>query len=286
MSLRIEWFSNAFLGLPYFLGALGEGEAAVYDQYPRYRVDAFDCDTYVNTVVALALSDSLHSFQQCIKDNRYANGKVDYLTRNHFASLDWNLNNQKRGIFQDITASIRSDHQDLTLMAQALIDKPNWYAHRPLSTIRLQQEDPSLQAQRLQELQTRGSKLTPATAAIPYLPLTALFSTKHCKGEHELKNCAQAKLELFAQIPHAAIIEIVRPNWDLRKEIGSRLNVSHMGFAIWKNQTLYFRQASSKMNKVADIPLIAYLQEALDSPTIKGINIQIVVPQKPSLKGC
>ena len=85
----------------------------------------------------------------------------------------------------------------------------------------------------------------------------------------------------FQQIPNAAIIEIVRPNWDLTKEIGTHLNVSHIGFAIWKNKTLYFRQASSIHHQVIDTPLTSYLYDALkNSETIKGINIQIALSDR------
>nr|WP_277619301.1 N-acetylmuramoyl-L-alanine amidase-like domain-containing protein [Legionella norrlandica] len=87
-------------------------------------------------------------------------------------------------------------------------------------------------------------------------------------------------------MPNGAIIEIVRPNWDLRKEIGTALNISHLGFAIWINDKLYFRQASSQYGKVIDVPLIDYLDKARSSPTIKGINIQVVLPTKPTSNGC
>lgn len=51
---RIDWVSSQFLGVHYLLGSLGEGPEARYDQFPKYRIDAFDCDTYVNTVLSLA----------------------------------------------------------------------------------------------------------------------------------------------------------------------------------------------------------------------------------------
>jgi len=101
---RINWISNRFKGSIYLLGSLGEGPQARYDQFPTYRVDAFDCDTYVNTVLALALDTvlalalgtTLETFQQCLKFSRYKDGKQSYLNRNHFTSLDWNANNQLR----------------------------------------------------------------------------------------------------------------------------------------------------------------------------------------------
>lgn len=276
MPERINWISHHFLGTIYELGALGEGPKARYDQFPQYRIDAFDCDTFVNTVLSLALADSVHSFQQCQKYNRYKEGKVSYLYRNHFMSLDWNINNQQRGILKDITFNIKDKTQHpVALYAVAFINKPGWYQHKTLATIRLQKENKKKQQDLLEELKKKGSQLESVKAKIPYIPFTVLFS-KHNEPD----------LYLFSQIPDGSIIEIVRPNWDLRQLIGTALNVSHLGFAIKKNGTIYFRQASSQQGKVIDVPLIDYLKDAKSSPTIKGINIQVVLPSKPLNGNC
>lgn len=276
MTDRIDWFSGYFKEKPYILGSLGEGPTARYDQYPKYRVDGFDCDTYVNTVLALALANSLDSFQQCLKYNRYHNGKISYINRNHFTSVDWNKNNQQRGLLKDITPNIKDQHNhNVVVYAKALINKPNWYAHKNITTIRLQKENKEVQEKHLVELKAKGTRLKAVTSEIPYIPLTTLFSKDN-----------KANLYLFSQIPNGAIVEIVRPNWDLREQIGTALNVSHLGFAIWIKNTVYFRQASSQLGKVVDVPLIEYLNEARSSPTIKGINIQVVVPQKPVSRKC
>lgn len=275
MAERINWFSDQLKGTDYFLGSLGEGPNALYDQYPRYRVDAFDCDTYVNTVLSLALANSLKSFQMCINNNRYANGQVDYIARNHFTELDWNTNNQNRGVLKDITATITDeDNKPVALTAEAVINKPGWYAHKTIDTIRLENKSEAQRMERLNELKEKGALLSSNVGNILYLPFSKLF-------ENDKPN-----RYLFQQIPQGAIIEIVRPNWDLRDKIGTALNVSHLGFAIWINNALYFREASSQFNKVVDVPLIDYLNQARKNPTIQGINVQIVLPEKPSNSGC
>lgn len=264
---RIEWFSAQFKEKPYLLGALGEGPNARYDQFPRYRMDAFDCDTFVTTVLSLVQGDSLDSFKHNLNHIRYKNGKVSYVSRNHFTSLDWNQNNQKRGLLKDITLNIKDkNNKPVALFANTMINKSNWYAHRTASTIRLQEANQTEQLKRLSELKAKGRLLGSTPSKIAYIPLTALFIDK----EHP-------NLHLFSQIPNSAIIEIIRPNWDLRDKIGTALHVSHLGFAIWINNQLYFRQASSQLNKVVDVPMIDYLKDTLQSPTIKGINVQIVL---------
>lgn len=276
MPARIDWISSQFKGKPYVLGSLGEGPNARYDQFPRYRTDAFDCDTYVNTVLSIALADSLPTFKECLQFTRYQKGKVSYLNRNHFTSIDWNKNNQQRGLLKDITLSITDENnKPVAQIAHAMIDKANWYATKDLSTIRMQKGNKAEQEKRLAELKQKSKNLKTTPSDIAYIPLTALFD----QNDHPNK-------QLFDQIPQGAIIEIIRPNWNLRKEIGTNLNVSHLGFAIWKNKQLFFRQASSKLGGVVDVPMSEYLKEAKDSPTIKGFNVQVMIPQTPVSTGC
>lgn len=276
MQYRIDWFSEQFKGAKYILGALGEGADAPYDQYPKYRVDGFDCDTYVNTVLALATANSLKTFQQCINFNRYTNGKISYINRNHFTSLDWNKYNQQRGLLKDITLNITNKQKrPVALYANTLIDKPGWYAHKNIDSIRLQQRNDDLQKKRLSELKIKGSHLKAIRSQIPYIPLTALFPKDDKPDDY-----------LFSQIPNGAIIEIIRPDWNLREKIGTNLDVSHLGFAIWKNKQLFFREASSIYGSVVDVSLVDYLNDARKSPTIKGINVQVVLLQKPVSKQC
>lgn len=276
MTQRIDWFSKHFLGKVYILGSLGEGPTAQFDQYPRYRMDGFDCDTYVNTVLALALANSLPSFQQCSKSVRYKNGRISYINRNHFTSLDWNKNNQKLGILKDITLSIKDEQKHSpALMSTTLINKPGWYAHKNTSTIRLSTNGTADHNLLLEELKKQGSQLERVETRIPYIPLSALFNSKNEPNQY-----------LFSQIPDGSIIEIIRPNWDLRKLIGTSIDVSHLGFAIRHKGQLNFRQASSQYGKVVEVSLINYLRDARVSPTIKGINVQVIVPQRVSRTGC
>ncbi|OJY17604.1 MAG: hypothetical protein BGO90_13700 [Legionella sp. 40-6] len=267
---RIDWFSAHYLGMPYELGSLGEGPNGRYDQYPLYRVDAFDCDTYVNTILALALAQSFTDFQRCLQLLRYDSAKISYLHRLHFTGLDWNRAHQQQKLLHDITPTlVDNNRQPVAEYATALIDKNQWYQMKDIDTIR-KTSSKKEQKRRLEELKNKGRLIRTETEKVPYIPLNKLF----IDGK-------KPDLKLFSQIPQGAIIEIVRPNWDLRAKIGTALNISHLGFAIWKGQVLYFRQASSERGKTVDIPLVSYLQKALSSPTIKGINIQTVIPTYP-----
>ncbi|WP_419419353.1 N-acetylmuramoyl-L-alanine amidase-like domain-containing protein [Legionella sp. D16C41] len=276
MATRIDKISAYFLDRPYILGSLGEGSTAPFDQFPRYRTDGFDCETYVTTVIALALANQLTDFTQCLSKIRYYQGQVDYLARNHFTGLDWNGNNQQQGFVKDITTTIKDkNNRPVAQTAIAVIDKPSWYQHMQPQTIRLKQNNTTEQAKRLEILKKMGNQLPRSEERVPYVPLSALFNAQ-----------GEPNYALFNQIPNAAIVEIVRPNWDLSTKIGTHLNISHLGLVFWKGGQLVFRQASSEYGKVTEVPLISYLKNTLQSPTIKGINIQVIAPSAPLNNGC
>ena len=267
MPVRLAEMSRIFLKKPYYLGALGEGLSGRYDQYPLYRVDAFDCLTFVETVLALALADNLESFKQNIKSIRYQNGQVSFVSRNHFTDLDWNENNQRQGTLSDITMTFHNEKgQAVSKIANSAINKPAWYQHFSEKRIRIAAASPAEIRRRLTALKKRGQQLSSQMATIFYIPLVVLFD-----------NTGKPNTYLFKQIPDGSLVEIIRPNWDLTAEIGTHLNVSHLGFAFWHNGVLMFRNASTIKSEVVDQPLIEYLREVRQSPTIKGINVQVVL---------
>lgn len=129
---RIDYFSRQFLGKPYLGGAQGEGDQGEFDQSPLYCFDAFDCLTYVNNVLALALSDNPFEFEKKLLQINYYDGVAKYENRFHFMSVDWNPQNQKNKILTDITETIADANY-----AEGDIDRPNWFLNRSESDIKL-----------------------------------------------------------------------------------------------------------------------------------------------------
>lgn len=260
---RIIAASNYFMNKPYLLDALGEGPTGKFDQGPLYRDDAFDCQTYVETVLAVAFGKNVKSFKQHLLNIRYVAGKAEFSQRNHFTSDDWNKNNAAKGYLQDITYKFTNQlGEPIAAIAETIIDKPNWYKHLDNTRIKqLSVTDKNL----LAELHQLANNMQQEKSVILYLPLTQLFDTQK-----------KPRLGIFKQIPSPSIIEIVRPNWQVKNLIGTNLNVSHLGFAIRTQQGLMYREASSIEKKVIDISLIKYLSQFLDSKSVKGINVQII----------
>ncbi|MDE1463295.1 N-acetylmuramoyl-L-alanine amidase-like domain-containing protein [Spartinivicinus poritis] len=297
---KVEKISELLLGTPYADGKLGEGVNGKYDRDPLYRFDKFDCTTFVETVMAIAISDTSDSFLNNINNIRYKAGYVSYTTRNHFPSLDWIPNNQV--FFEDITRSISGE---TTAQAVAIIDKKAWYKASKITRIQSIDIDENNKQQLLEQLKAEGEQFEPKQASLPYIPLDSIFvqttptsevlqeranklrsiQTDESLSDKERKaKIKQFNLEnriadsvinqpLLDKIPSGSIINVVRPNWNLKKWIGTNMNVSHQGLAIRKNGKLYFRHASSSQNAVVDVEFTQYFSKFLLSPTLKGVNV-------------
>jgi hypothetical protein len=261
---RIKTMSDAFINRPYILFPLGEGANDEFNQRPLYRTDVFDCETFVDTVLALAHASDLESFKKHINEIRYQDGQPNFLTRNHFTHIDWNQSNQDKSYVKNITPDITRQGKPIAVTETTYINKRNWYKHLKPIVIYLKEGSTTHKAQQLAKLQKLGfESLKNQNSQLQYLPFEQLFDENQ-----------KMRQEILKQIPQGSIIEIVRPNWNLEKQIGTRLDISHLGFAIWKNDILYFRNASSIEHQVIDIPLETYLKNFLSSQTIKGIHIE------------
>jgi len=89
LASRLDYFSKALVGKPYFLGPMGESYLDSVENKPLVNLDSVDCVTYVEHALALALAsdeDSIFSIHQRI---RYYKGKIDYAHRKHYLLADW-----------------------------------------------------------------------------------------------------------------------------------------------------------------------------------------------------
>ena len=103
---RVEKLSALFVGVPYGEFPLGEGSGI--EPQPRWRVDQVDCQTYVETVLALANAKSLPAARAILDDIRYAQtpAKVGFATRNHFTEAQWLPSLLEKGYLREETTAI------------------------------------------------------------------------------------------------------------------------------------------------------------------------------------
>lgn len=102
----ISFMAEKFIDSPYKGGTL-EGEKEI----TTINTEEFDCTTLVETVLALAMTAKEHrtswrDFATHLRDLRYRGGVVDgYASRLHYIS-DWIIDNNHRGILEEVTPLI------------------------------------------------------------------------------------------------------------------------------------------------------------------------------------
>ncbi len=92
---RLRFFSAALEGRPYFLGPTGEGRYESPDGKPLLDMSRFDCVTYVESVLGMALARNAREVLPMVKRLRYRGDTLAYHTRNHYFVADWLANNEK-----------------------------------------------------------------------------------------------------------------------------------------------------------------------------------------------
>ena len=105
------YFGEDYIGVKYIRDPLGEEKLP--DTDPLIRFDAFDCTTFVETVLA-------DGDQAELSKIRYAHGVPDFTERNHFIETDWIENNSS--IIENISDKIAP-----TEIYTVIIDKKNWF---------------------------------------------------------------------------------------------------------------------------------------------------------------
>lgn len=129
---NIQNVSEKFIGKPYVLDPLGEGEDGLFDKSPLYTDEVFDCLTFVESVMAIVKAKSFDKDKiiPVLNKIRYENGVVSYSQRNHITSSDWIENNSK--LIKDINAEIAGDK---VMQISANIDKAGFlYKQKGLKT--------------------------------------------------------------------------------------------------------------------------------------------------------
>lgn len=258
---RIEIQSATLLNTPYLEGALGEGSNGIYDQKPLYRFDYFDCETYVDTVMALALAKDLQDFRNKINQIRYKQGNVSFTQRNHFPSADWIPNNKRNGYIRELSYLIAGQK---TRVTRTQINLQNWYRNLTPDRIQISYLNPQEKQARLFQLKKEGGALYGSkNVSIAYIPVFELLQNPG----------------LRQRIPTGSLIFFVGHDSYLSSQIGTPMNVLHMSFAIWNNGQLYCRMASSKAGRVLDVFFSDYLKTYLSLGTLDGISVWSIIEQ-------
>jgi Protein of unknown function (DUF1460) len=91
---RIEILSRHFLGHPYQTKPL-IGSAETPEAF-TVSLDAFDCVTYIETILALSLAANSDEFEEWLRKIRYEDGHIAWERRNHYMT-GWLRSNLRAG---------------------------------------------------------------------------------------------------------------------------------------------------------------------------------------------
>ncbi|HYX34042.1 MAG TPA: N-acetylmuramoyl-L-alanine amidase-like domain-containing protein [Oligoflexus sp.] len=240
---NLETISAFFLDKKFKTDALGEGPGQ-HDSDPLYRLDAFDCTTFVETVWAMHRTTPGQDWTQTLQDIRYRNGQVHFTERLHFISLDWMPYQQSKGRVRDVTADMGVPLQE----SKTLITRKGWYQKKH-------------QAQ-LTDFTSRYPKDEPQRVQLKYLKFGELLD--HPAGLEKLK-VELKKGPLLANF--------VRPNFDTVASIGTHIDISHQGFLLLKDGSIILRHASLSLLKVGDEDFLDYMKFYRHHPTLKGMQL-------------
>jgi hypothetical protein len=212
-------YSARFLGIPYMQDPLGEGEGAPYDADPLIRFDAFDCQTYVETVLARGDREKLEKI-------RYG-GKPAFASRHHFPDA-WVRGNS--GVVRDITGAFSL----MVLGAppsirQSVMTPAAWYK------------------------KTHGMDVAADSYALatPYIPMAGIL-------ENRGKFSAAVSSPMVALVIVSDSSMAKRSGTDLHVAHMGFLLPPGAGKGI-ETQEPVFRHASSIDKKVEDVPFFGYI---------------------------
>lgn len=213
---RIQHISGDLLGRPYRLDPLGEGAGAGIDADPPFTLAAFDCITFVETVLALALARDADESLAILQRIRYGQREPHFAARTHLPTLDWLPNLVAQGYARNITAER--------------------FGGAALGTI-----DVRLNRQDVLRRLARGHAL--AAAPPDWREQRLNF----------LKASATAQL---AHIESGSILLVVHPQARALRRAGIGEAISHAGFAVRESGTLMLRSATPlRPASVRDRPL-------------------------------
>ena len=230
-----------------------------------YNLDAFDCLTYVETILALAHSYNSSTFKAQHIAIKYTGSIPQFSTRNHFANIQWNTNAHQLGWLTDYTNDIHNQKQQpITRLLRTDINIPGWFnalASNDALWHRYTQQHltPDIQTQ-LHQL-AHNSQIT--QSVMTYIPYKQLIDA------HGTMPSA-----ITEQLPPFSVVEFVRKDWPHNNTLGTRLDVSHIGFLIHTNHQVILRHASEVAGAVIEEDFGRYLLGLSKQPSFAGIHLE------------
>lgn len=173
---RLERVTRPIVGRPYLLSPLGEGEGI--DPDPRFRLDAFDCTTFVETAVALATTADERAAARRLDQIRYR-GEPSFAQRRHLMASQWIPDLVQGGTLTDITRELGGAE---TKTMRLVMTRERWERRRIAKKLALDPADvpigtfelPYIPADRLEQWAARvppGTIINVLRVDVPWSPV-------------------------------------------------------------------------------------------------------------------
>jgi hypothetical protein len=218
-SCRTLHFAKKMLGVPYVAGTLDENEK----EQLVVRLDALDCTTFVETVLAFCMADKrgerdFEAFKKALTDIRYRDGLLNgYASRLHYFS-DWIADNERMGFIKECTSE--------STFAQSQALWLDFMSTHPDSYLPMKKDTSLVNEIALLEKKWQG-------VSVAYIPKNKLNASS---DELKIKNG-----------------DILAITTNIKG-----LDVVHVGFAFWRGGKLHMFHASSNAMKVIEDPQSLY----------------------------
>jgi hypothetical protein len=177
--------SAPLVGVRYLESPLGEG--AGLDPDPRFRLDAFDCVTFVETALALGSSSSLEEARRALDDLRYRS-RVDVADRLHEVLSQWIPVNLEKGW---IAPASRAAAGDATRVEAVAYDAARW---RRLAASGQRLTGVPLEAAPVGTFQVEVVPVAALQAAAPHIPDGTIAFVVRAERDDQLTRVSHAGL--------------------------------------------------------------------------------------------
>ena len=228
--------ARSFLGVPYVVGTL-ESDG---EERLLINEDSVDCTTFVELAVAqwLAKQNDSLAFEEQVQQLRYRNGVVDgYLSRLHYFT-DWVVENTRRGVWQELAPTEEEGiwYTD-TLTLSFMSDHPQNYPYLNANTW--------------------------ATDSMRAIEQRYAHYPIHYIGKEYL-NLTPTELPIRDGDILALVTTI------------KGLDVTHLGFAVWRGTTLHLMHASMTHGEVVidERSLYKYLRTRKNCPGVRVVRVK------------
>ena len=278
--------ATSLVGKPYELGPLGEGAGAEHPE-PLYRLDAFDCTTFVETVLANAhCAEAGARAPACLASTmqkiRYGGNVVSYRERNHVPELDWLPHNVRRGYLEDLREKIFPGEWRL---AEPTINRELWIAPKTKSPA--PPARPRAEVGKLAYLPVAlfFEKVEPPPPVSP-LEKTAPEDPREAAREKFRADLAYLRAayrplpEQLAKIPSGTVLSLVRAAVSDAAQAKLTPVVSHQGLVLQRRDGTHFLHAAPNNGHVSDQLLGDYLLRYVRSAHVRGISLYRALPER------